>query len=84
MLVGRQYGLAMLTITPMALLMTTLGAGAGSGDLAVDRAWDTVLGALVAVVVVGVLRPHAPPAPPVLPSPALPSPLPPSPAPTQD
>ncbi|MDM7855979.1 FUSC family protein [Cellulomonas alba] len=48
--VMRHYGLAMLTITPMALLMVSL---AGTGDptaLTVDRVLCTLLGAVVALV----------------------------------
>ncbi|ROS75317.1 FUSC family protein [Cellulomonas sp. PhB143] len=52
LVVGRHYGLAMLSITPMALLMTSLGASAVTGALAADRALDTAIGALVGVVVV--------------------------------
>ncbi|MBE7700319.1 FUSC family protein [Oerskovia sp. Sa1BUA8] len=48
--VGRHYGLAMLTITPMALLMTSLG-GSGEG-IALDRALDTAVGAVVGVLAV--------------------------------
>lgn len=56
--VGRHYGLAMLTITPMALLMTSLVGDADPGRLALERASDTVIGALVAVVVLVVLTDH--------------------------
>ena len=48
--VMRHYGLAMLTITPMALLMTSLGGVADPTTLAVDRVVGTALGAAVAVV----------------------------------
>lgn len=48
-IVMRQYALAMLTITPMALLMTSFGDPSG-GQLAIDRALTTALGALVGVV----------------------------------
>ena len=48
-IVMRQYALAMLTITPMALLMTSFGGPSG-GQLALDRALTTALGALVGVV----------------------------------
>lgn len=44
--VGRHYGLAQLCIAPMALLMTSLGAPAAAGALALDRALDTAVGAL--------------------------------------
>ncbi|GII99764.1 fusaric acid resistance family protein [Sediminihabitans luteus] len=54
MIVGRHYGVAMLTITPMALLMTSLAAPA-TGTLALDRALDTVIGALIGVVVLVVV-----------------------------
>ncbi|MFJ2297251.1 FUSC family protein [Oerskovia paurometabola] len=48
--VGRHYGLAMLTITPMALLMTSLGGS--SAGIALDRALDTAVGAVVGVLAV--------------------------------
>lgn len=48
--VGRHYGLAMLTITPMALLMTSLGGS--SEGIALDRALDTAVGAVVGVLAV--------------------------------
>lgn len=49
--VGRHYGLAMLTITPMALLMTSIGGTAEPVTMAVDRALDTLVGALIGVAV---------------------------------
>ena len=48
-IVSRQYALAMLTITPMALLMTSFGDPSG-GQLALDRGLTTALGALVGVL----------------------------------
>ncbi|SDC40128.1 Fusaric acid resistance protein-like [Sanguibacter gelidistatuariae] len=48
-IVARQYALAMLTITPMALLMTSFGDHSG-GQLALDRGLTTALGALVGVL----------------------------------
>ncbi|ANC30944.1 FUSC family protein [Isoptericola dokdonensis] len=50
--VGRHYGLAMLTITPMALLMTSLAAPTDPGGAAAARALDTVLGAALGVLAV--------------------------------
>jgi uncharacterized membrane protein YccC len=59
LVVGRHYGAAMLTITPMALLMTSLGAPADPAGLALDRALDTAVGALVGVLVaVAAARPE--------------------------
>ncbi|MCG7286009.1 FUSC family protein [Cellulomonas sp. ACRRI] len=70
LVVARHYGVAMLTITPMALLMTSLGAPLDPARLALDRALDTAAGALVGLVVaVLAARPepaepgHAVPAP---------------------
>jgi hypothetical protein len=64
LVVARHYGLAMLTITPMALLMTSLGASPDPTALVLDRAVDTAVGALVGVLVaVAAARPdgtHAP------------------------
>lgn len=58
-IVGRHYGLAMLTITPMALLMTSLAHPADPAALALDRALDTVLGAVVGVLAVVLVHPRA-------------------------
>ncbi|MGC5167249.1 FUSC family protein [Luteimicrobium sp. DT211] len=52
LIVVRNYALAMLTITPMALLMTSLAGPVDAGTLAADRAVDTLLGVAVGVVVV--------------------------------
>ena len=49
LLVGRNYGLALLFITPMALLMGQLGASQSAPDLVRDRGVETVIGAVVAV-----------------------------------
>lgn len=57
-IVGRHYGLAMLTITPMALLMTSLAHPADPAALALDRALDTVLGAVVGVLAVVLVHPR--------------------------
>ncbi|WP_278236753.1 FUSC family protein [Isoptericola sp. AK164] len=58
LVVGRHYGLAMLTITPMALLMTSLAAPADAGGIALARALDTVLGAAVGVGAVVLVHPR--------------------------
>ncbi|WP_454728920.1 FUSC family protein [Cellulosimicrobium protaetiae] len=60
-IVGRHYGLAMLTITPMALLMTSLAHPADPAALALDRALDTVLGAVVGVLAVVLVHPRTRP-----------------------
>jgi uncharacterized membrane protein YgaE (UPF0421/DUF939 family) len=52
LIVVRNYAVAMLTITPMALLMSSLGSTVDAGTLAADRAVDTLLGVAVGVVVV--------------------------------
>lgn len=78
LVVARHYGVAMLTITPMALLMTSLGAPLDPARLALDRALDTAAGAVVGLVVaVLAARPehatpsHAPaPAPAAAPAPS--------------
>ncbi|WP_175007993.1 FUSC family protein [Cellulosimicrobium sp. TH-20] len=57
-IVSRHYGLAMLTITPMALLMTSLAHPADPSALALDRALDTVLGAVVGVLAVLLVHPR--------------------------
>jgi len=47
--VGRNYGLALLFITPMALLMKQLGAARPTGRLLLGRGIETVFGAIVAI-----------------------------------
>jgi hypothetical protein len=51
-LVGRNYGLAMLFITPMALLMGQLVSPRPPGELVLDRGVETVIGGAVAVSIV--------------------------------
>ncbi|MCW2829133.1 MAG: Fusaric acid resistance protein-like [Marmoricola sp.] len=53
LLVGRNYGLAMICITPMALLMGQLAAPRPTASLLFDRGIETFIGAAVAVLVVG-------------------------------
>lgn len=50
MLVGRNYGLALVFITPMALLMGQLGSAQPSTDLLFDRGVETAIGVVIAVV----------------------------------
>ncbi|MCC9204905.1 FUSC family protein [Arthrobacter sp. zg-Y769] len=50
--VARHYGLAMVFLTPVALLMTDFAAGGPVLALALDRAVETTIGALVAVAVI--------------------------------
>lgn len=66
LVVARHYGAAMLTITPMALLMTSIGATVDPAGLALDRALDTAVGAALGVLVaVAAAHPEPPrPAPP--------------------
>ena len=52
LVVGRNYGLAMLFITPMALLMGQLSAPRPAGSLLLDRGVETVVGGAVAVAVI--------------------------------
>lgn len=52
LLVGRNYGLALLFITPMALLMGQIAAPQPIGGLLLDRGVQTLIGAAVAVVVI--------------------------------
>ncbi|MFG3420489.1 FUSC family protein [Micromonospora sp. NPDC048063] len=52
LLVGRNYGLALLFITPMALLMGQLAAARPVGSLLVDRGVETVIGAAIGGAVV--------------------------------
>lgn len=50
--VGRNYGLALLFITPMALLMGQVVAPRPTAALLFDRGSETVIGALVAITVI--------------------------------
>lgn len=63
LLVGRNYGLALVFITPMALLMGQLAVVRPVGPLLVDRAVETVVGTTVALALVAlsvaVRRPRA-------------------------
>ncbi|WP_405430437.1 FUSC family protein [Micromonospora sp. NBC_00617] len=52
LLVGRNYGLALLFITPMALLMGQLAVARPPGQLLYDRGVETVIGAGVGGLVV--------------------------------
>lgn len=54
LLVGRNYGLALLFITPMALLMGQLGGSRSAPDLLFDRGAETLIGALVAVALLAI------------------------------
>ena len=47
--VGRNYALALLFITPMALLMGQLGSSQDAGRLLLDRGVETLIGGLVAI-----------------------------------
>ncbi|PUA82780.1 FUSC family protein [Nocardioides currus] len=49
LLVARNYALALLFITPMALLMGQLGAAQSAGSLLFDRGVETAIGAAVAI-----------------------------------
>lgn len=52
LLVTRNYGLALMLITPLALIISTYGAGADVAVIVRERAIDTVLGAGIAVAVI--------------------------------
>jgi hypothetical protein len=51
LLVGRNYGLALCFVTPLALMMGQLAHRVPINGLLRDRAWDTVLGVSIGVVV---------------------------------
>ncbi|MET7969206.1 FUSC family protein [Micromonospora sp. NPDC005305] len=52
LLVGRNYGLALLFITPMALLMGQLAVARPAGQLLYDRGVETVIGGVVGGAIV--------------------------------
>lgn len=49
--IGLNYGLGQVLVTPMALLMTHLAAPAADTSLAPERVADTLLGALIGIVI---------------------------------
>lgn len=64
LLVGRNYALACVFITPMALAMGQLASEQPVGRLLLDRGWETALGAGVAMLVLILIpSPRSPGAP---------------------
>ncbi|MDW5597897.1 FUSC family protein [Conexibacter stalactiti] len=68
LLVGRNYALALVVVTPLALLMVELAHPVGSATLLHDRGVETLLGVAVGVAVtllspLSDRRPSAPPSP---------------------
>jgi hypothetical protein len=56
--VARHYGIAVVAITPMALILTRLGGGAVTVErLVLDRVAETILGAALALAVLALARP---------------------------
>jgi hypothetical protein len=51
-LIGRNYALALLFITPMALLMGQISAPRPMGSLLFDRAVETMIGAVIALLII--------------------------------
>ncbi|WP_296555630.1 FUSC family protein [Pigmentiphaga sp.] len=49
-IIGYNYALGQITVTPMALLMTHLAAPAMAGNMAIERVFDTVAGAAAGIV----------------------------------
>ena len=71
LLVGRNYALALVAITPLALLMVHLAVAVRVSSLVVDRGLETLVGVLIGVVVGFLTRrrpvgthPSTPPPPP--------------------
>jgi uncharacterized membrane protein YccC len=58
LLVGRNYALALVLVTPLALLMVHLASPEPTGTLVWDRAVETLVGVVVGVLVGATLRPH--------------------------
>ncbi|MEP9381319.1 FUSC family protein [Nocardioides sp. KR10-350] len=57
LLVGRNYALALVFVTPLALLMVHLVAPVPTGELLADRGLETLMGVVVGLVVGYVSRP---------------------------
>lgn len=51
LLIGRNYGVAMLAVTPLALLMVSLANPIAPEVLVVDRVFETFIGSLVGTIV---------------------------------
>lgn len=49
MVIGFNYALGQIFVTPMALLMTTLASHGEAADMAISRIYDTTLGAAVGI-----------------------------------
>ncbi|GAA0512355.1 MAG: FUSC family protein [Pigmentiphaga sp.] len=49
-IIGYNYALGQITVTPMALLMTHLAAPAMAGNMALERVFDTIVGAAAGIV----------------------------------
>jgi uncharacterized membrane protein YccC len=54
--VGRNYGLALIFVTPLALLMGEIAVRHPSSALIADRGTETVIGVLFAVALTVLLR----------------------------
>lgn len=57
LLIARNYALAMIAVTPMALILTYLGSPMDVTRLVSDRLIETLIGAAVSVAVLVLLRP---------------------------
>ena len=51
LLIGRNYGVAMLVVTPLALLMISLANPTDPSVLVADRVFETFIGSLVGTVI---------------------------------
>ena len=58
LLVGRNYALALVCVTPLALIMVHLVAPVPTGELLADRALETVIGVVIGVVLGYLTRPR--------------------------
>ncbi len=56
--VGRNYAIALVAVTPLALLMVQLVSPVPVGTLVFDRAVETVIGVIVGVAVGWLTRPR--------------------------
>ena len=50
LIIGYNYALGQITVTPMALLMTYLASPASGATMPVERVMDTILGAALGIV----------------------------------
>ena len=62
LLIGRNYAVALIVITPLALLMVHVASPTPTGDLLLDRGVETVIGVLIGILIGYLTRERSTPA----------------------